>query len=367
MTNKNLKLQKQIDIITRRIFIRLVIALAIYSLAGVATYGITMIIYNLFIWQGDEILYKIVHLFDMNSRLIMYLYITIGFCIIFFHYIKKPFQYFETIVEATEYVYHSDDSLIVLPHELQEIELQMNQIKMTVRNSERIAKEAEQRKNDLVIYLAHDLKTPLTSVIGYLTLLRDENQISEELREKYLTISLEKAERLETLINEFFEIARFNLTDIKLELSKVNLTRMLEQLTYEFKPMLSDKNLNYTLNAAPDIMIKCDVDKMQRVFDNLLRNAVNYSFENTTITITVTQLEHEIKLSFMNHGNAIPREKLDRIFEQFYRLDSARTTKSGGAGLGLAIAKEIVELHHGTITAFCKDEVIAFELTIPVL
>ncbi|MGO0862572.1 sensor histidine kinase, partial [Clostridioides difficile] len=168
-----------------------------------------------------------------------------------------------------------------------------------------------------------------------------------ELREKYLSISLDKAERLEDLINEFFEITRFNLSNIELEYSKVNLTRMLEQLTYEFTPTLMSKNLKYTLSVAPNMMIKCDVNKMQRVVDNLLRNAIYYSFEDTTIEITAIQDEDDIKLKFVNHGNTIPEEKLERIFEQFYRLDTSRSSNSGGAGLGLAIAKEIVELHNG--------------------
>lgn len=113
-----------------------------------------------------------------------------------------------------------------------------------------IAKKAEKRKNDLIVYLAHDLKTPLSSVIGYLNLLKDEQQISDELREKYLSISLDKAERLEDLINEFFEITRFNLSNITLEYRMINLTRMLEQLVYEFKPMLAEKNLTCSMDAA---------------------------------------------------------------------------------------------------------------------
>ena len=170
---------------------------------------------------------------------------------------------------------------------------------------------------------------------------------------------------MEELINEFFEITRFNLSNITLEYSKVNLTRLLEQLTFEFKPMLADKNLECVLEIEPDLMIMCDVDKIQRVFDNLLRNAVNYSFEDEKIEISATKDESDIHIKFSNKGNTIPKEKLSRIFEQFYRLDSARSSKSGGAGLGLAIAKEIVELHSGKISARSEDEVVEFEVVLP--
>lgn len=169
------------------------------------------------------------------------------------------------------------------------------------------------------------------------------------------------------MINEFFEIARFNLSNISLEYGKVNLTRMLEQITYEFKPMFLEKNLKCELEIAPDTMIKCDVNKMQRVFDNLLRNAVNYSFDDSTIHIAVKQNGENLCIQFTNCGNTIPKEKLVRIFEQFYRLDVARSSRSGGAGLGLAVAKEIVELHNGTITAKSENEQIEFTVTLPLL
>ena len=346
---------------------RVFIEMAAFAAAFWILYFIGRAIFGIWTWRSDETIYIIFKMFERNILLIAVLTGLIGFFIILIRSWSKTLGYLEDVLNATENIYNEKNDLIELPLQLKEVENQMNQIKLNVKENERIAKEAEQRKNDLIVYLAHDLKTPLTSVIGYLTLLRDENQISAELREKYLSISLEKAERLEELINEFFEISRFNLSNLTLELCRVNLTRMLEQLTYEFKPMLSSKNLVCTLTVAPDLTIRCDVNKLQRVFDNLLRNAVNYSFENSTIEITVIQLENEVKLNFINKGNTIPKEKLDRIFDQFYRLDSARTTKSGGAGLGLAIAKQIVELHGGRIAAYSEDETITFACTLPVL
>jgi len=289
----------------------------------------------------------------------------VGFLVIFIFYWIKTLSYLENIIEATANMYDSKDELIKLPTDLKEVENQMNEIKLNIRQSQRAAKEAEQRKNDLIVYLAHDLKTPLTSVIGYLTLLRDEQQISKELQEKYLSISLSKAERLEDLINEFFEITRFNLTNQILEPSRINLTRMLEQITFEFQPMFAEKNLTCKLEAPPDVEVQFDVNKMQRVFDNLIRNAINYSFPDTEILIRMICDGDFIQIDFINHGNPIPPEKLSRVFEQFFRLDTARGSRTGGAGLGLAIAKEIVELHRGSITASSEDEIIKFTVRLP--
>ena len=280
-------------------------------------------------------------------------------------YLRNFTKYFYEINRGIDALIEENQGEVILSPELSLTERKINHIRHTLEQRKSEAAVAEQRKNDLVVYLAHDLKTPLTSVIGYLTLLRDEGQISEELREKYLSISLEKAERLEDLINEFFEITRFSLSSITLEYSNVNLTRLLEQLTYEFQPMLSEKNLTCSLEMERDMTLRCDVDQMQRVLDNLLRNAVNYSFEGGTIRIDAAQEGDSMKIRFSNRGNTIPKEKLDRIFEQFYRLDSARSSRSGGTGLGLAIAKEIVELHQGTITARSEGESIEFEVTIP--
>lgn len=134
---------------------------------------------------------------------------------------------------------------------------------------------------------------------------------------------------------------------------------------FEFQPMLEEKELTCRLDAPQDISYLCDPDKLQRVLDNLLRNAVNYSYPGREIRIALSCPETDICLKVTNDGRTIPKDKLERIFEQFFRLDSARTSRSGGAGLGLAIAKEIVELHGGTIRAQSADEQVTFTVLLP--
>lgn len=193
--------------------------------------------------------------------------------------------------------------------------------------------------------------------------LRVEGEISPELREKYLSIALGKAERLEDLINEFFEITRFNMSTVTLEKSRIDLTRLLEQLVFEFMPLLKEKELTVSLDAPPSLELLCDANKLQRVFDNLLRNAVLYSYPKTEIRISAVQTDAGVTVSFLNHGATIPADKLRQIFEQFYRLDAARGT-GGGTGLGLAIAKQIVQLHGGTINARSENETIEFAVNL---
>lgn len=142
---------------------------------------------------------------------------------------------------------------------------------------------------------------------------------------------------------------------------------MLEQIIYEFEPVFSKKNLKCKLLTDTDINLRLDINKMERVFDKWLRNAINYSFRDEVIEVSIVEKLDKVILKFVNYGDTIPEEKLGRIFEQFHRLDISRGTRTGGAGLGLAVAKEIVELHGGDIRAFSKDEVIEFEVTIPIL
>lgn len=374
--NKKVRLGNEFKELQRKVFVRTAammlgataIVFIVYKVFIFGHFANAMVGFlHVFVYKDYEVALDVYQrIFRNNMEYFILLMILVIFLIILRIYLKGFTRYFNEINRGIDALIDENSEDVILAPELSATEKKINSIKHTLAQRKLEAEFAEQRKNDLVVYLAHDLKTPLTSVIGYLSLLHDENQISEELREKYLSISLEKAERLEDLINEFFEITRFNLSNITLEYSRVSLTRMLEQLTYEFKPMLMEKNLKCVLSCAPDVQIKCDVDKVQRVFDNLLRNAVNYSFENGKVSIIVAQNEESISIRFTNRGNTIPKEKLERIFEQFYRLDTARSSRSGGAGLGLAIAKEIVELHGGSISARSENEEIEFVVMLPV-
>ncbi|MHB8065131.1 MAG: sensor histidine kinase, partial [Ruminiclostridium sp.] len=173
------------------------------------------------------------------------------------------------------------------------------------------------------------------------------------------------AYRLEQLINEFFEITRFNLQSIVLEKEDINLSLMLEQMADEFYPILAPQNKKAVVYSDENITLFCDVDKLARVFNNILKNASAYSFDNTNIEITAKAQIPNIIVSFKNKGKVIPQNKLDSIFEKFYRLDSSRSSNTGGTGLGLAIAKEIVVLHGGTISAQSNEEFTEFTVTLP--
>lgn len=351
--------------LTRRVLTRFVVAIVLYTILVFVGLFVSVMVCAAINWDYTNPIYRLLQWISSYLPLVVIIVLAAGYIVLFMHYWARTLGYLEDIVSATEQIYKSGNEPISLPDDLQVVENQMNRIKLDMLASRRAAQEADQRKNDLVVYLAHDLKTPLTSVIGYLTLLRDEHGISPELREHYLSVALDKAERLEDLINEFFDITRFSLTSLTLELKTVSLSRMLEQTADEFAPLLAEKCLACRVLAPPDVSITCDPDKLERVFDNLLRNAINYSHEDTDITITLAVEGETARLTFTNEGDDIPKHKLERIFEQFYRLDTARGSRTGGAGLGLAIAKEIVELHGGTISAESANGLITFRISLP--
>lgn len=253
---------------------------------------------------------------------------------------------------------------IHLPVEMLETERKLNEVKRTLKQREMEVELAEQRKNDLVMYLAHDIRTPLTSVIGYLSLLDEAADMPPPQRQKYIHITLDKAHRLEKLVNEFFEITRYNLQQIDLKKEKIDLYYMLVQMIDEFYPILSARGNSAVLRASEDLTVTGDPAKLARVLNNVLKNAAAYSAMNTEITVSASEHEDRVSIEIANLGPDIPASQLNAIFDKFYRLDDARTSGTGGAGLGLAIAKEIVALHGGSISARSGGGVTAFTITL---
>jgi len=300
-----------------------------------------------------------------NKTFLIFIILSVGYALIALILFNKSIKYMDEIINAIDEIYKNDDELISLSGDLKDVTAKMNKIKFSLRENEKLAKDAEKRKNDLIIYLAHDLKTPLTSIIGYLTILKEENDLSDSFRNKYLKISHDKAIRLEDLINEFFEITRFNLNDIIIEKTNIDFSMMMEQIIYEFSPFLNEKNLTINSNIESNLKLDIDPNKMERVVDNIIRNAINYSYENSEITIYVQKDSEFVNISVINKGPTIPSAKISHLFDEFFRLDSSRSSKTGAAGLGLAIAKSIVMAHGGSIDAKSENEYFEMNVRIP--
>lgn len=320
-------------------------------------------LFNMDYWRA-VVLYE--EIFRDNLEFFLLFGVILFFFVIFRVFLNWFPKYLNQINRGIDELIEENHEEIVLSPELGATEKRLNEVRRTLEKRGLEAQLAEQRKNDLVMYLAHDIKTPLTSIIGYLSLLDEISDMPEEQRMRYVHITLDKAYRLEKMINEFFEITRYNLQHIYLEKETIDLYYMLVQLTDELLPILSKNGNTTVLHVDENLTINADPEKLARVFNNILKNAAAYSYPDSEILISAEQQEEQIKISFKNKGKTIPREKLMSIFEKFYRLDEARTTNGGGTGLGLAIAKEIVSLHGGTITAESENNTVEFIVTLPV-
>jgi len=233
-----------------------------------------------------------------------------------------------------------------------------------LKRSQYAAKEAEQRKDDLVVCLAHDIRTPLTSVLGYLELLMENQDFTEAQRKKYTDSALRKAKRMQSLVEELFEITRYSITQIEPEKTEVKLSMMLTQLIEEIRPVFEQRGIKteVSLEEVPPAFI--DPEKIARSLDNVLHNAAFYTPPGGEITVTLDRSDAHARIRVSNTGSEIPPEKLARLFDKFYRGEEARQSETGGSGLGLAIAKNIIEAHGGSITAENKYKITTFTILI---
>ena len=370
-----IKLRSKKNKLLKKTFINFVIKILVWSIC--MPFGILLLVALIdrlsFQWLYDispevynnfrEFFYSIT---DLRTLIIPILIIwVIGTLVLLYRLLKKVFGYIDEVGKATEDLVNKDVEYIELPDELEEIQKRMNHLKRESEKNEKLAKENEEKKDELIVYLAHDIKTPLTSMIGYLSILDEIDDMPKKKQKNYISIALDKSYRLEDLINELFDVARFNSEKIVLEKEELNLNLMLEQIIDDFYPTLRELNKSIKLNYNEPISINGDPDKLSRVFNNLIKNAISYSKEESEIVINLKKDNNNAIVEVINKGKQISKEKLSKIFEKFYRLDSARTSRTGGSGLGLAIAKDIVELHNGTIIAESNEEETTFRVTLP--
>ena len=291
--------------------------------------------------------------------------LIILWAVVTYWFFGRSLRYLNDVTQAAKELAAPTEEAILLPDELQNLQDEMNLAREQALRHLYMAKEAEQRKNDLIVYLAHDLKTPLTSVIGYLSLLHDEADLSPQTRARYTDIALRKALRLEDLINEFFDITRMDFRILGGNGEPIQLSILLEQLVDEFYPAFAGKDLTCRTDIASRLVVRGDPDKLARVFDNVLRNAVSYSVSGGQVDLEARVDGESVEIAVRNEGLEIPEKELTNIFQKFYRLAQARSTRTGGAGLGLAIAKEIVESHGGNIRCESNGRLTSFVISLP--
>lgn len=249
--------------------------------------------------------------------------------------------------------------------ELAELCKSINSMSKQLKDKFEYEREIENTKNELITNISHDLRTPLTAIIGYLDILKNEKYKSREDEREYITSTYNLSIKLKKLIDELFDYTKLSSSDIALELEEVDLSSILMQMLGEYTPVLEAKGLRIITDIEKEIPAKIDIEKIVRVFDNILSNAEKYSIKPSEINVKAENKSGYAGISISNEGEHIEQDKLNKMFEKFYRVDISRSSYNEGTGLGLAISKKIVELHNGQIWAECDGNIITINVRLP--
>ncbi len=339
--------------------------LYLYVLHGKFATGVVAILQFLTGWDYVMCLGVYRDVFRNNFQLFIFAGAAGLFFVIFRVFLNWFTRYFSEIDRGVDCLIGRGEQEIRMSGEMEPMERKLNQVRQTLEQQFLEIRGAEEKKDELVMYLAHDIRTPLTSVIGYLSLLQEMPDMTEEQRQTFIRITLEKAQRLEVLVNEFFDITRFRREEAGYAKEKIDLFYMFLQLKEEAYPLLARKNMSITLDVAENCTVRGNPDRLARVFHNLLKNAVAYGDRDSEIVISAAEEENDTIITFSNYGPEISQAEQERLFDKFYRMDGARGTDSGGAGLGLAIAKELVGMHGGTIGVTSSGGYTTFRIALP--
>lgn len=347
----------------------------LFALSMILAGGVTYLIY-----EGLRLYYKLAvryedplaqfrsmvrQIGDINFFLIVFIPLSI----MFFFFLTRPYlKYFDEISNGIHHLANGDflnqvrvSSNDEFGYIAREINVASEKLKEAVERGD----FAESSKDQLIVNLAHDLRTPLTSVLGYLDLiLKDENLTKEQIKH-FSTIAFTKSERLEILIDELFEITRMNYGMLQIEKRPIDISELLIQLDEELYPLLEKKGLEARLNMDSHLPINGDGKLLARVFENLLTNAIRYGYDGKFVDVNGYIDHEEVVVQIINYGDSIPEEDLPYLFDMFYTGDKARSEQQGGTGLGLFIAKNIIEQHDGTISAESNVIRTIFEVRLP--
>jgi len=255
-------------------------------------------------------------------------------------------------------VINNEDEFALMADKLNKM---ADDIKRIMENERR----SEEAKNELITSVAHDLRTPLTSIIGYLDLVSTK-QLTDDVKKEYIEIAYSKSKRLEKLIEDLFTYTKFNFGEVKPLYSEVDMVKLIDQLLDEFYPSFTENHMEYEFKTShSSAVIYADGVLLARAFANLISNAIKYGRDGEKIEIILTKDTDKITITSTNFGEVIPKKDLDKIFTRFYRVESSRSSETGGSGLGLAIAHSIITLHGGLIYATSSADCTVFTVELP--
>jgi signal transduction histidine kinase len=300
--------------------------------------------------------------YEQGESPLSYIAALVAFILLFYYLTKRKMKYIEELAGGLKQISLGNLDYRVEERsrdELGSLAANMNQMAIELQSTLEEERRAERTKNELITNVSHDLRTPLTLIMGYLRLLQDKGYESEQQADSYVQIAYQKSEKLQSLIEDLFEYTKLTNQGIPLYKERVCINELLEQLTEELVTMTEESGLQLRKSMPSErLMLDLDPGKMIRVFENLLTNAIRYSYKPGEIKLTVTRENGYVNVCLANRGPALTADELPRLFERFYRVDSSRSSVTGGSGLGLAIAKNIVDAHDGVIWAeYIENEI----------
>lgn len=294
---------------------------------------------------------------EKQHTAVVLLYLILGILLfsVTFMILQEPYiRYISRISEAVQNI--SEGNLntvidVIGDDEFSSMAANLNHMAADIKKLMEKERKSERTKNELITNVAHDLRTPLTSIIGYLELLAGNQQVPADMQHKYIEIAYGKSRRLQKLIEDLFGFTKLNCGKIAMHVGQIDIVKLLGQLVEEAYPNFVEKGLSYDLQSnVPAKIINADGNLLARLFDNLIGNAIKYGADGKRVLVKIHAEGETVTVSVTNYGYVIPADELPLIFNKFYRVEQSRSSSTGGTGLGLAIAKEIVDMHGGTIS-----------------